>query len=77
MHFDISDSHSRSAAIVETNGQRSLWWSYRSSAHSLEQEGNPPHRGAAELVISSKPKLSLAGDYWTEERGPSTRPGDA
>jgi hypothetical protein len=68
MHFDISGSHSRSAAIVETNGQRSLWWSYRSSAHSLEQEGNPPHRGAAELVISSKPKLSLAGDYWTERK---------
>lgn len=25
MHFDISDSRSRSAAIVETDGQRSLW----------------------------------------------------
>jgi hypothetical protein len=66
MHFDISDSHSRSAAIVETNGQRSLWWSYLSVAHSLEQVGNPPHRGGAELVISLKPTLSLAGDYWTE-----------
>lgn len=68
MHFDISDSHSRSAAIVETNGRRSLWWSYVSVAHSLEQEGNPPHRGGAELVISPKPKLTLAGDYWTERK---------
>jgi pimeloyl-ACP methyl ester carboxylesterase len=68
MHFDISDSHSRSAAIVETNGRRSLWWSYLSVAHSLEQEGNPPHRGGAELVISPKPKLTLAGDYWTERK---------
>jgi hypothetical protein len=68
MHFDISDSHSRSAAIVETNGTRSLWWSYLSMAHSLQQEGNPPHRGGAELVISTTPKLSLAGDYWTERK---------
>ena len=68
MHFDISDSQSRSAAIVETNGRRSLWWSYLSIAHALEQEGNPPHRGGAELVISHKPKLSLVGDYWTERK---------
>jgi hypothetical protein len=68
MHFDISDSHSRSAAIVETNGQRSLWWSYLSIAHSLEQVDNPPHRGGAELNISLKPRLSLAGDYWTERK---------
>lgn len=68
MHFDISDSSSRSAAIVETNGQRSLWWSYFSIAHSEHQQNNPPHRGAAELVISLKPKLSLAGDYWTERK---------
>jgi hypothetical protein len=68
MHFDISDSHSRSAAIVETNGRKSLWWSYLSLAHALEQEGNPPHRGGAELVIASKPKLSLSGDYWTERK---------
>ncbi|HET8536800.1 MAG TPA: hypothetical protein VFL73_06435 [Solirubrobacteraceae bacterium] len=68
MHFDISDSRSRSAAIVATDGERSLWWSYFSVAHSLEQQGNPPHRGGAELVISMKPKLSLAGDYWTERK---------
>lgn len=79
MHFDISDSHSRSAAIVETNARRSLWWSYLSVAHSLEQEGNPPHRGGAELVISSKPRHSLAGDYWTERktRGRVTTTGHA
>jgi hypothetical protein len=68
MHFDISDSHSRSAAIVETNGQRSLWWSYLSVAHTLEQGDNPPHRGGAELAISLKPRTSLAGDYWTERK---------
>jgi hypothetical protein len=68
MHFDISDSQSRSAAIVETNGRLSLWWSYLSIAHTLEQKGNPPHRGGAELAISLKPKLSLAGDYWTERK---------
>lgn len=69
MHFDISDSYSRSAAIVvETNGQRSLRWSYLSVAHTLEQQGNPPHRGGAELAVSQRPRLSLAGDYWTERK---------
>lgn len=68
MHFDISDSHSRSAAIVETNERRSLWWSYLSVAHSLEQASNPPHRGGAELAISLMPNLSLRGDYWTERK---------
>jgi len=68
MHFDISDSHSRSAAIVETNGAQSLCWSYLSVAHTLEQEDNPPHRGGADLTISRKPSISLAGDYWTERK---------
>ena len=68
MHFDISDSQSYSAAIVNTNGRYSLWWSYLSVAHTLEQEGNPPHRGAAEMVASLKPTLSLSGDYWTERK---------
>lgn len=68
MHFDISDSQSRSAAVLETNGRYSLWWSYLSVAYALEQEGNPPHRGGAELVVSLKPSVSLAGDYWTERK---------
>lgn len=68
MHFGISDSHSRSAAIVDTNGQRSLWWSYLSVAHTLEQVDNPPHRGGAELMISLRPIMLLAGDYWTERK---------
>lgn len=50
------------------NGTRRLWWSYLSLAHSLEQKGNPPHRGGAELVSSEKPTLSLACDYWTERK---------
>jgi hypothetical protein len=68
MHFDISDSESRSADIVLTNGKRRLCWSYYSVAHTLEQADNPPHRGGAELVVSPKPTMSLAGDYWTERK---------
>src|SRR4051812_16314510 len=30
MHFDISDSHSKSAALIQNNGQHQLWWSYLS-----------------------------------------------
>jgi hypothetical protein len=68
MHFDISDSESRSADIVTSNGKRSLWWSYWSAAKTLEREDNPPHRGGAELVISLKPSTRMDGDYWTERQ---------
>jgi hypothetical protein len=68
MHFDISDSESRSADIVPRNGQYSLWWSYWSAAKTLHRENNPPHRGGAQLVISLKPSLRLEGDYWTERK---------
>lgn len=68
MHFDISDSESRSAAIVTANGKQSLWWSYWSAAKTLHREDNPPHRGGAELVIASKPAPRMQGDYWTERK---------
>ncbi len=68
MHFDISASESRSAAIVSSNGKQSLWWSYWSAAKTLEREDNPPHRGGAEVVISTKPSLRMDGDYWTERK---------
>jgi hypothetical protein len=68
MLFDVSSSESRSAAICEQNGALRLWFSYWSAAGALHREGNAPHRGGAELVISRKPRLSLAGDYWTERR---------
>jgi hypothetical protein len=68
MLFDISESHSTSAAIVERNGRRFLSFSYWSAASTTEREGNPPHRGAAELGISMKPRMLLEGDYWTERK---------
>jgi hypothetical protein len=68
MHFDISDSESRSADIKCVNGRYSLWWSYWSAAKALHREDNPPHRGGAELVISLKPVVRIEGDYWTERK---------
>jgi SMODS-associating 2TM, beta-strand rich effector domain len=68
MLFDVSSSESRSAALCEQNGVLRLWFSYWSAAGALHRDGNDPHRGGAELVISQKPRLRLAGDYWTERR---------
>jgi hypothetical protein len=68
MLFDISDSHSTSAAIVERNGRRFLSFSYWSASRTTEREANPPHRGGAELGISLKPCRRLDGDYWTERK---------
>ncbi len=68
MHFDISDSDSRSADVICPNGKHTLCWTYWSVAKTLHRTDNPPHRGAAELTISMKPSLRLDGDYWTERK---------
>lgn len=68
MLFDISSSQSRSAAIVSSDGRRHLWFSYWSAADAQHREDNPPHRGAAELVVSAKPRTRLEGDYWTDRK---------
>ena len=68
MCFDISSSECRSAGIVNSGGRRLLCFSYWSAARALRREDNAPHRGAAELVIATKPKASLRGDYWTDRR---------
>jgi hypothetical protein len=68
MLLDISESHSTSADLIERNGRRFLCFSYWSSARTTEREGNPPHRGGAELAVSTKPRTRLEGDYWTERR---------
>jgi len=68
MLFDVSTSESRSASICDQNGSLRLWFSYWSAAAALHRKGNDPHRGGAELLVSRKPALSLAGDYWTERR---------
>jgi SMODS-associating 2TM, beta-strand rich effector domain len=65
---DISVSRSENAAILGEDGRRSLWFSYWSGAHALERDGNPPHRGAAQLTIATKPTVKLAGDYWTDRQ---------
>lgn len=63
---------SRSEHIVgdivrSPTGPPVLWFMFRSEAHALHRDGNPPRRGAAALVISSAPTLRMQGDYWTEE----------
>lgn len=65
---DISTSRSENAAILGEDGRRSLWFSYWSGAHAQERDGNPPHRGAAQLTITTKPKVKLTGDYWTDRQ---------
>lgn len=67
MYFDISSSESRSADIRTQDRRRSLWWSYLSMAYEFDN-ANPPHRGAAEVVISTVPKTILQGTYWTERK---------
>jgi hypothetical protein len=67
--YDIARSQSTSAGLAEHNGTCELSYIYWSAAKTTKRTGNPPHRGAAALVISSEPTLSMAGDYWTERDG--------
>lgn len=62
MLFPKSESYSTSASIVFPDGIAELWYSYRSEAHSLNRDGNPPHKGAAKMRIAE----GLSGDYWTD-----------
>jgi hypothetical protein len=48
------------------NERHVLAYIYRSEAATLEQAGNPPHRGGAALYVSVEPTVSFEGDYWTE-----------
>jgi hypothetical protein len=66
MLFDISHSYSMSADIFKLGERQVLAYIYRSEAETLQQQGNPPHRGGAALFISTTPKVSFEGDYWTE-----------
>jgi hypothetical protein len=67
MLFDRSTSQSRSADLIAEDGRWVLHYVYRSEKSTLERDGNPPARGAAELTVARRPSTSLEGDYWTEQ----------
>lgn len=74
--------HSRgvceAAAITNAEGECKLAYIYWSAATATAREGNPPHRGAATLVIARQPRVWMQGDYWTERdkaRGTLTTTG--
>ncbi|MEO6471978.1 MAG: hypothetical protein ABIR57_08685 [Aeromicrobium sp.] len=68
MLFPKSESVSTSASIIKTDGTSELWYSYRSEAHSLDRDGNPPHKGAVQLRIAMNGDTKLAGGYWTDRQ---------
>lgn len=68
MFFPKSESVSTSAAVVQTDGSSELWYSYRSEAHALDRDDNPPHEGAVQLRIAANGALKLGGSYWTDRK---------
>jgi hypothetical protein len=54
------------ADISENNDTRELSCMYSSAANTTKQAGSPSHRGTGSLVISTQPRISTAGNYWTE-----------
>jgi hypothetical protein len=66
MLFDRSSSRSMSGNLVFEDGACTLYYLFRTEAHALHQDGNPPRRGAAVLTVAREPRTHLEGDYWTE-----------
>lgn len=68
MLFPKSESVSTSASVLLTDGTAELWYSYRSEAHALDRDGNPPHKGAVQLRIATNGTTRMTGSYWTDRR---------
>lgn len=65
--MDISDSWTLSADIEpRDDGGFQLAYTYRNEAHVAHRAHNAPHRGSVVLGISTTPKTTLEGDYWTD-----------
>jgi hypothetical protein len=64
--FDRSNSECLSADLAVQSGACTLNYLFRSEAHTLERDGNPPSRGAASLRVGRQPEVHLEGDYWME-----------
>lgn len=68
MLLESSRSVSSTAKIRKVDGRHQLSYVYWSGASVLNREGNPPHRGAADLIVRNSPGVGFEGDYWTDRR---------
>lgn len=66
--YPISDSECLTADLSIERHRCTLSYLFRSEAHTMEREGNPPSRGAAVLRVARRPHIHLEGDYWMERR---------
>lgn len=66
--FDRSNSECLSADLAVQNGRCTLNYLFRTEAHTLHRDANPPSRGAASLRVAREPHVHLDGDYWMERR---------
>jgi SMODS-associating 2TM, beta-strand rich effector domain len=64
--YPISDSECLTANLSVDEHRCTLSFLFRSEAHTMNREGNPPSRGAAVLKVGRRPHLHLEGDYWME-----------
>lgn len=75
--YAISDSQSLSADLAVDRSRCMLSYIFRTDAHTMHRDGNPPSRGAATLKVGRQPQLHFEGDYWMERgtRGSITSVG--
>jgi hypothetical protein len=64
--YAISDSQSLTADLAVEKNRCVLSYIFRTDAHTMHRDGNPPSRGAATLKVGRRPQLHLEGDYWME-----------
>jgi SMODS-associating 2TM, beta-strand rich effector domain len=63
---NLGRSCSEAASVTKRGPRRILSYVYRAEPEATRRVGNEPHRGAAELLIETDPKLRFEGNYWTD-----------
>jgi hypothetical protein len=64
--YEHSGSHSLAATLSSERSACTLAFIFRTEAHVMHRDGNPPSRGASVLQIGLHPRTHLEGDYWME-----------
>jgi hypothetical protein len=63
---DLGRSCSEASSLTKLGPRLLLAYVYRAEPEAIRRAGNEPHRGAAELLVETKPQIRLEGDYWTD-----------
>ncbi len=70
LHTKESASYSNAASLTEddSSGIKKISYNYTNTPKVMVRDRSAVHNGAAILIIGSKPKRFLEGEYWTNRK---------